>query len=351
MWNIFGKSVIMSSNDVSMIIMEVMCMKWGILATGTIANKFASTVASMPQEEESLAAVGSRQLEKAQAFAELYHIPRAYSSYRELCGDPEVEAVYISTPNNMHYENARLCLEAGKHVLCEKPFTITAREARDLYALAREKGLFIMEAFWIRFLPVLRKMQEIIRSGEIGDVKYIRCDYGFIAAGARKDRKFNSGLGGGALLDVGIYNLGFIHMITGCAPLHFHSNVSINEYGTDDFSSVFLEYPGGISATATTSIGMTMPREAVVFGSKGSIALPDYQMAQSMVVRPYDKDSYTVEIPFQINGFEYQIREVSRCVAAHMSTSDVLRAEDSLAVLQLMEDIRASWDMKFDFER
>ena len=116
-------------------------MKWGILATGTIANKFASTVAAMPQQEESLAAVGSRNLEKAQQFAQTHHIPRAYGSYEELCADPQVEAVYISTPNNLHYENARLCLESGKHVLCEKPFTITAGEARALYKLAEEKGL------------------------------------------------------------------------------------------------------------------------------------------------------------------------------------------------------------------
>lgn len=325
-------------------------MKWGILATGNIANKFASTVTAMAREEEVLAAVGSRRLESAQRFAETYHIPKAYGSYEELCADPDVEAVYISTPNNMHYENARLCLEAGKHVLCEKPFTTNVDDARTLYALAQEKGLFIMEAFWIRFLPVLKKMQEIIKNGEIGDVKHIRCDFGFIAQGARKDRKFNSSLGGGALLDIGIYNLGFIHMITGCAPTHFTSSVSINEYGTDDFSIISLEYPGGITAAAAASIGMTMPREAAIFGTKGSIALSDYQQAQSMTVRPYDGDSYTVEIPFEVNGYEYQILEVSRCVAAGMSTSDVLKAEDSLTVLQLMDDIRASWDLKFDFE-
>lgn len=193
-------------------------------------------------------------------------------------------------------------------------------------------------------------MQQVIQSGEIGDVKHIRCDFGFIAQGARKDRKFNSRLGGGALLDIGIYNLGFIHMITGCAPVHFTSSVSINEYGTDDFSIISLEYPGGITAVATTSIGMVMPREAAVFGTRGSIALTDYQHAQSMTIRPYDGDSYTLEIPFEVNGYEYQVLEASRCVAAGMSASDVLKAEDSLTVLQLMDDIRASWNLKFDFE-
>ncbi|MDO5351095.1 MAG: Gfo/Idh/MocA family oxidoreductase [Lachnospiraceae bacterium] len=325
-------------------------MKWGILATGTIANKFAKTIAALPQEEETLAAVGSRRLDTAQTFARTYHIPKAYGSYEDLCADPEVEAIYISTPNNLHYEHAKMCLNAGKHVLCEKPFTTNADDAQALYALAQEKGLFIMEAFWIRFLPVLKKMRQLIQSGEIGAVKHIRCDFGFLSSGARKDRKFNSSLGGGALLDIGIYNLGFVHMITGCPPTHFTSNVSINEYGTDDFSTITLEYPGGITAAVTTSIGMLMPREAVVFGTKGSIYLPDYQQAQTMTVRPYDGNSYEIAIPFEINGFEYQVREASRCVAANMTTSDILKPEDSLAVLQLMDDIRESWGMKFTFE-
>lgn len=325
-------------------------MKWGILATGTIANKFAATVAAMPREEESLAAVSSRHLDAAEAFAAKYQIPTAYGSYEELCADPDVEAVYISTPNHMHYENAKMCLNAGKHVLCEKPFTTNAADAQALYALAREKGCFIMEAFWIRFLPVLKKMLEIIESSQIGEVKHIRSDFGYIARGARKDRKFNSTLGGGALLDIGIYNLGFVHMITGCAPVHFTSTVTINEYGTDDFSTIMLEYPGGQTAAVTTSIGMAMPREAVIFGTKGAIRLPDYQMAQSMTVQPYDGESYEIAIPFEVNGFEYQIREVSRCVAAGMYTSDILKEEDSLTVLQLMDDIRESWDMKFSFE-
>ena len=194
-------------------------------------------------------------------------------------------------------------------------------------------------------------MQEIIKSGEIGEVKHVRSDFGFIATGARKDRKFDSSLGGGALLDIGIYNLGFVHMIMEAAPVHFSSNVTINEYGTDDFSAILLEYPGGKTASVTTSIGMVMPREAVVFGTKGSIYLPDYQQAQSMTVRPYGKDSYEVNIPFEVNGFEYQIREASRCVAAGMNTSDILTEEDSLTILQLMDDIRESWDMKFSYER
>ena len=166
-------------------------MKWGILATGTIAKKFAATVCQMDPSEAVLTAVGSRTSESARAFAEAYGIPRYYGSYEDLAKDPEVEAIYISTPNHMHYENCMMCLEAGKHVLCEKPFTTNAAEARTLYHMAEEKGLFIMEAFWIRFLPLYDKLRELLDQGIIGDVRHARCEFGFVASGARKDRKLS----------------------------------------------------------------------------------------------------------------------------------------------------------------
>ena len=327
-------------------------MKWGILATGNIAKKFASTLRQMEGSGELLTAVGSRSQASAQAFAEEYQVPRCYGSYEALAADPEVEIVYVATPNNLHYENCLMCLNAGKHVLCEKPFTTNAGEAETLYKLAEEKGLFIMEAFWIRFLPIYSRLWEALSEGLIGRVRHIRCEYGFIAKGARKERKFQSGLGGGALLDIGIYNLGFLHMVTGTAPKAFHSEVHINEYGTDDFSTLNLSYPDGCTCTAycAQSIGMIMEREAVIYGEKGTITLKDYQHAQHMEIKVYEGQVYEIDCPFQINGFEYQIEEASRCAAAGKSHSDKFTPEDSLTVLRLMDDIRESWDMKFEYE-
>lgn len=322
-------------------------MKWGILATGSIARKFASTINQMEGEGEVLKAVGSRRMESAEAFAREFQIERFYDSYEAFVQDEEIEAVYISTPNNMHFENAVMCLQAGKHVLCEKPFTLKADEARELYDLAEKKGLFIMEAFWIRFLPVLKKARELVQMDVIGDLSYIRSEYGFIAKGVRKDRKFDANLGGGALLDIGIYNLGFVQMMMNEAPLRFTSQVHMNEYGTDDFSSVLLDYGSGKSVVVTTSIGMEMNRDAVICGSKGTIHFPDFQHAQKMTVHLYGDEDYDVEVPFDVNGFEYQIREVTRCVKAGMSTSDCLCKEDSLGVLKLMEEIRGEWGMGF----
>lgn len=321
-------------------------MKWGIMATGNIANKFAKTINMMKDagEDQELVACASRSLEKAKQFAETYGIEKAYGSYEEMLEDTEVEVVYIATPNNFHYENCKACLNAGKHVLCEKPFTVDAGEAAKLYELAKEKGLFIMEGFWIRFLPALQKMQEIIKSGEIGDVMFARSDYGFIAKGARRVRKFAPELAGGALLDIGIYNLGFMRMVMGDTnPVNYNDNYHLSEFGTDDFSTIMMQYPNGASAHILTSIGMDFPRNAAVLGTKGSIYLDDFQHADHLQVEINEGENYELDFPIEYGGFEYEIREVSQCIAAGKNTSDVLKSSDTIDVIAFMQELLNKW--------
>lgn len=325
-------------------------MKWGIIGTGVIAEKFANTIMAMRAEGDEVVAVASRTDESAAAFAARHSISHAYGPYERMMDDAAVEAVYIATPNVLHYENAKMALLGGKHVLCEKPFTLNAAQARELYALAREKKLFIMEAFWIRFLPALLALRQVIAAGEIGEVTHMRSDYGFIPAASHSVRKRDAQLGAGALMDIGIYNLGFANMVMDAPPTGFHSTVQLNEHGTDSFSAVLLTYPGGRSASIATAIGMVLPREAVIYGTKGSIALADFQMAEHFTVRPYDGLAREVSMPFEINGFEYEIREVNCCVKLGLSTSDVLREQDTLTVLSTMDAIRASWGVKFPGE-
>ncbi len=325
-------------------------MKWGIIGAGTIAHKFAVTVAGMKAEGDRVVAVASRSIASAQAFAAQYGIPRAYGSYEEMLNDAEVEAVYVATPNSFHYEHSALSLRHGKHVLCEKPFTLNAGQARELYALAREKGLFIMEAFWIRFLPVLTEMRRAIAAGEIGTVLHARSDYGYIPREEKKEVKRSFDLGVGAMMDIGIYNLGFVRMVMDAAPARIESTVRKNEYGTDEFSAVLLEYPGGRSATVLTGFAADMPRNASVFGTEGEITLPDFQMAEKMTVRRYDGNVREVAIPFDVNGFEYEIREVNRCVKLGLHTSDVLREDDTLTVLDTMDELRTSWGVTYPGE-
>lgn len=325
-------------------------MNWGIIATGTIAAKFAKTVNAMSTEGERLVAVGSRDKERAQKFAEEFKIEKAYGTYEELAADPDVDAVYIATPNNMHSDNTMMCLAAGKHVLCEKPFTTSAKYAEMLHRIANSKGLFVMEGFWIRFLPLYEELLKIIASKQFGELRHARCEYGFIAEGARRERKFLSELGGGAMLDIGIYCLGFLRMVMGCDPEGFTSEVRFNEYGTDEFSVIQLRYPGGRTAQCLQTIGMQIERQAALYFDNATIYLPDFQGAYSMTVKPVDGEAYEVKLPPEINGFEYQIREVTRSVGAGKTHSDIFRPEDSIAVIRLMDDIRKSWDMKFPFE-
>lgn len=207
-----------------------------------------------------------------------------------------------------------------------------------------------MEAFWIRFLPAYDKLRAMLRDGVIGEVKRITSQFGFTVEGARRERKFKSELGGGALLDIGIYNLGFFHMITEAAPEGFQSEVHMTEYGTDDYSEVELEYPGGCSAHCIQAIGKKLERHAKIEGTKGDILMDDFQHLQEFTVQLKDGSSYLVKEPFKVNGFEYEIVETSRCVSCGLNTSDRYTKEDCLTILRLMDDIRESWDMTFEGE-
>jgi predicted dehydrogenase len=327
-------------------------VRWGIMSTGTIARNFADVLNKMSGEGVAvLGRVASRNIEKAKAFAEELNVPAYYGSYEALAAAPDIDAVYVATPNNFHFENVCLCLDAGKHVLCEKPFTINAAQARELYVRARVKKLFLMDGLWIVHLPVLKKLKELLAEGIIGEVQHIRADYGFTATGARKDRKFNSDLGGGALLDVGVYNICFAHFVMNAMPTTIKSYLRINEYGTDDFGAVVLEYPGSRSAVLTSSIGVTMPTEGVVYGTKGRIYLPNYQRAQSMTVYTDSGKPLEISIPFEINGFEYQIREAGRCIENGMLTSSQLTEDFSVGVMQTLDDIRSQCGLQFSFEK
>ena len=318
-------------------------MKWGILATGTIARKFASTINQLSSEGEILTAVGSRSLDSARAFADQFSIPTCYGSYEQLAADPEVEVIYVATPNTLHYENCKLCLKHGKHVLCEKPFTTTPSEAEALYRLADEKHLFIMEALWTRMLPSYMKLRELI--GRIAPVQSITCQYGFVAEGARKDRKFNAQLGGGALLDIGIYNLGFLQHVMGMEPSAIETeSVHISEYGTDDFSKLRLTYPGGAVAESIQTIGQVLDRSVHIIGANGSVYLPDFQCCEEIVLNGDEHLRY----PFDINGFEYEIRETVRCIHEGKTHSDVYKPQDSIALMKLLYDIRTGWGVEFD---
>ncbi len=322
-------------------------MNWGIIATGNIAGKFAKTINLMAGEGQKLAAVGSRDLSRAEEFAKQYGAEKAYGSYEELCSDKNVNAVYIASPNNLHFENALMCLENSKHVLCEKPFTLCERDAKMLYDKAEEKRLFIMEGLWTRFLPLYGELLKIISSKKYGELRHARCEYGFIAEGKRRERKFLNELGGGALLDIGIYNLGFLNMVMGGEPERFDTEVRMNEYETDEYSVIQLVYPNGKTAQCLQTIGLQIERQAALYFDNASIYLPDFQGAYKMTVKENGGGEYTLEFPPDINGFEYEIREAENCISAGKTHSDIYTPRDSISLSRVMDSIRNTWGMKY----
>lgn len=322
---------------------------WGILSTGTIAKKFAATLAQLPDCGD-IKAVASRSPATAGQFAREYDIDKAYGSYEELASDPEIDIIYIATPHSAHYANASLCLQNGKHVLCEKSFTVNAAQAAGLIELATQKKLFLMEAFWTKFLPAYQLLSQTIAAGTIGEVMHFRAQYGFAPTGARYIRKFEPGLAGGALLDIGVYALGVAAMVLGYQPKNIHASAVMGEYGTDKFNSIMLEYANGAAAHLITAIGTVIEPHAVVFGTKGQITLPNFSALEAFTVEKADGTSYTVDSPFAVNGFEYQIREAEKCLQAGQTESAVMTHQHTLAVMRLMDQARSQWGLKFPCE-
>ena len=324
-------------------------INWGILSTGTIAKKFADTLSKLT-DCGTLLAVASRNLESANQFAANYRIPQAYGSYLELVSDPAIDVIYIATPHSFHYENAKLCLENGKHVLCEKSFTVNTSQATALIELAKKKNLFLMEAFWTKFLPAYQLLNKTIAEGAIGDITHFRAQYGFAPAGARYVRKCDPQLAGGALLDIGVYALGVAAMLLGYQPTHMCSNAIMGEYGTDKFDSIMLSYENGITAHLITTFASIIEPQAVLFGTNGQITLPSFSALQGFIVEKGDGTKYVVDSPFEINGFEYQIRETAACLQAKKSESSIMTHQNTLAVMRLMDTARADWGLRFPCE-
>ena len=321
-------------------------MNWGILSTGVIAKNFAETAKYM--NDVHIHAVSSRTREGADAFADQYGIPVRHEGALALAQDPDVDIVYIATPHNAHYEGMKMMISHGKHVLCEKSFTTDAKQAEEIFALAREKGVFVMEAFWTKLCPVYREVERVIASGEIGDIRAVTAQYGYTTA--REARKFDPDQAGGTLLDIGVYAIGFACMMLGYEFDSIQSNLIMNSVGTDAIDAITLR-KGNAVAQLITAIGANMPLVGGVYGTKGHIDIPDFKNPQRVIVCVDGKEPYELSRPFEINGFEYEIREAMACVEAGKTQSSVITPEQSVAVMAIMDEIRRQNDLVFPFEK
>jgi dihydrodiol dehydrogenase / D-xylose 1-dehydrogenase (NADP) len=324
-------------------------IRWGILGLGKIARKFAVGLQSVP--DATLVAVGSRAQVKAAAFAAEFNVPHVHGRYEALAADPEVDVVYVATPHPMHHEAALLCLRAGKAVLLEKPFTVNAKECEALIKVARRENIFLMEAMWMRFLPMIVQLREWLDRKVVGEPRMVTADFGFRAEWKPEDRLLNPALGGGALLDVGIYPLSFASMIFGVAPRAVTGLCHLGQTGVDEQSAVVLSYEGGELAVLACAVRTGTTHEARIFGTNGSIVIPDFWHCTQATLTMNGKPPETVMRPMKGNGYNYEAVEVGRCLRAGIKESPVMPLSETLEMMRTMDTLRRQWGLVYPGER
>lgn len=323
-------------------------VRWGILGTGRIASVFATGLRELPDAE--LVAVGSRTAARAAEFADGFAIPRRHASDVDLANDPDIDIVYVASPHPFHHAHARRCLAAGKAVLCEKPLTINADQARDLVAIARERNLFLMEAMWTRFLPAVRRLRELIAAGAIGEVRLLTADFGFRKEYDPGHRLYDPALGGGALLDVGVYLVSLASMLFG-APSRIASIPTMSASGVDAVSALLLGYPNGGVAQLTAAISLATPQEATIVGTAGSITLhPLWWKVSRLTVRGASGDAETLDLPFAGNGYHEEAAEAMRCLRAGATESPIMPLDESVSIIATLDQVRADWGLRYPME-
>jgi len=321
---------------------------WGIMATGTIANKFCDGLKIL--DDARIVAVASRSLDKARDFGSKHGIEHAYGSYEELVNDPEVDIVYIATPHPFHFEGAMLCLKAGKAVLCEKPFTLNAREAETLIGYARKKGLFLMEAMWTRYLPAIVKVREWLEQGSIGEIRFLKADFGYRCSWDPEGRLLNPELAGGALMDVGIYPVSFTSMVYGSQPQSIKSMAHIGETHVDEQFAVLFGYEGGKIASLSGAVRTRLVNDALIMGTDGMIHIPDFFCAKTATLYSSSGGKEVFGPKFDVNGYNYEAAEAMRCLREGRPESSIMPLDETLAIMRTMDAIRAQWGLKYPGE-
>lgn len=326
-------------------------IRWGVLATGGIAAAFAEDLKLLPDAE--LVAVGSRSAASARGFADAHGIPRAHGSWAELAADPEVDVVYVATPHSAHRDAAAACLEAGKAVLCEKPFTLNRAEAEALVRLARERGTFLMEAMWTYCNPTVRRMTELIADGAIGEVKTVHADFGFVAQTEPTHRLRDPLQGGGALLDLGVYPVSLAHLVLG-APSAVSAWARLTPEGVDENTGIVLGYDSGAVAALSCSMVAFNPMVAVISGTAGRIELPyAFFRPTHFVLHRLGHDAEEVRLPDPDpgNGYGHEAAEVMRCLRAGERESPLVPLDGSLEVMATLDAVRERIGVRYPQER
>jgi len=316
----------------------------GIIGTGNIAGKMADTIFEMGCVMHY--AVSGRSLEKAERFAAEHNLRRAYGSWQELLEDPLVHLVYVATPNSCHYEHAKQALLHGKHVLCEKPFTTNSAQARELFALAGERGLLLTEAMWTRYMPFYATLRDLIAQGAVGRVRTLTANLGYPIS--HKERLRNPALGGGALADVGVYPLNFALMLLGRGIERVDSTAVLLETGVDAQSSITLCFSGGAMAQLHCSMLCATDRRGIVYGEDGYLVVDNVNNPLSaQLFSPTGQLREIYRAPVQISGYEYEVDAAVKAIRAGALECPQMPHSETLFVMELMDKLRRDWGVRY----
>jgi predicted dehydrogenase len=321
-------------------------IRWGILATGGIAHAFTRDLALLPGCE--VVAVGSRSQASADAFADEFGVPHRHPSYQALVNDPDVDAVYVSTPHPGHHDAALLAINAGKAVLVEKPFAMDAGQAREMIDAARGAGTFLMEAMWTRFLPHIARLREILAAGTLGDVVYLTAEHGQWFAEDPRFRLFAPELGGGALLDLGIYPVSFASLVLG-TPARITAVSDPAFTGVDATTSMIFQYDGGAHAVLTTTLRAASGNPAAIYGTAARIEIDGWFYTPTSL-RVIGRDGTELEIfeqAYEGNGLRAEAAEVARCLRAGLPESPLLPLDETYTIMQAMDEVRGQIGLSY----
>jgi predicted dehydrogenase len=322
-------------------------VRWGVIGPGAIAVGFADAMTMV--EGGEIVAVASRSMDRAAAYAERYRIGARYDDYAALADDPEVDVVYIATPQSRHADDTLMMLRAGKHVLCEKPFALNEAQARRMVDEARERKVFVMEAIWSRFLPAYRSLVEVVASGRIGEPQLVEADFGFRRPMEADHRLFRADLGGGCLLDLGIYPLQLCTLLLGPVE-HVAAEGMIGETGVDELVAATLRHGGGRLGVIKSSLRVNMTCGARVAGTEGVIEIPALMHCPNSlrVLTPACVDE--IDASYEGNGLRFEIEEVHQCLAEGRTESDVMPLDETLALARNLDEIRRQIGLVFPGE-
>ena len=314
-----------------------MTVRWGIVATGGIARRFMAAMQMV--EGGQVTAVCSRTLDRARAFAAEHGIPNAYDDLATMAGHPDIDAIYVATPHARHLRDTLTAIEAGQAVLCEKPLALSAAQSEQMIAAARAKGTFLMEAIWSRFLPSYRALAGILQDGRIGQPLLVEADFGFRRPLDPDSRLFNLELGGGALLDVGIYPIHLCQLVLG-SPDRISADAVIGETGADEQVAAVLHYGTGALGVIKAAVRVNMSCRARIAGTEGSISIPPAMHYPDHFVVTTAAGSERIETPFEGDGLRFEIDEVQSCLQAGRTQSEILPLDGSLSIARTMDAIR-----------